>query len=371
MKRPTLSGKKPQPPSTPGTASLDLNQSRLLSDADGAPCLDTVELNRLEQSFRAWADAAKSPGLRHSRRRILLIFLIIRYTGAKLNEVLALKPAEDMDNEALAIRFKNSDPEEKHHDEETRLVYIPELLATDIINLTEETKALDKSLDVDPGFVRRKFYERAEACGFAKNMGGPEMIRRARAVELMKNSLPIPAVQMMLGHATPNLTSSYVSFSKEEIQKMTRLYMARESSRKTSARNSFFGKVSEIRQGDIQSQVTLTTLGGDSISTVITNDSMDRLGIRPGSLLSAEIKAPWVVLQKNIKKPRCSADNILKGVITRINEGTINVEYAARIEDGTEMCSIVATQGAKNLDIQIGDPVWILFTCFAVVLHVD
>ena len=117
--------------------------------------------------------------------------------------------------------------------------------------------------------------------------------------------------------------------------------------------------------------VTLTTLGGDSISTMITNDSLERLGIGPGSLLSAEIKAPWVVLQKSVEKPRCSADNILKGVITRITKGTINVEYAARIEDGTEMCSIVAAEGSNNLDIQLGESVWILFTCFAVVLHAD
>jgi molybdate transport system regulatory protein len=176
---------------------------------------------------------------------------------------------------------------------------------------------------------------------------------------------------MMLGHSTPNLTSSYVTFSKDEVHRMTRLYMDRESSRKTSARNSFFGKVHTIRTGDIQSHVTLTTLGGDSISTMITNDSLERLGIKTGSLVSAEIKAPWVILQKNNEKPRCSADNILKGVVTRIHKGRVNAEYAARIEDGTEMCSIVASGGADNLGLDVGDPVWILFNCYAVVIHVD
>ena len=368
MKRPAPPPRKNRFPQNPGPDTHDLSHSRLLSTDEAVPCLDTLELNRLEQSFRSWALSAKSSGILGSRNRILLIFLIIRYTGAKLNEVLALKPAEDLDETAMTLRFKDSDP--KDSNEDTRIVYIPELLASDIRQLTGDGGRAT-SLDVDPGFVRRKFYERAEACGFEKNMGGPEMIRRARAVELMKNSLPIPAVQMMLGHSTPGLTTSYVSFSKEEIRKMTRLYMARESSRKTSARNSFFGKVGEIRQGDIQSQVTLITLGGDTISTVITNNSLERLGIGQGSLLSAEIKAPWVVLQKSVEKPRCSADNILKGVITRITRGAINVEYAARIEDGTEMCSIVAAEGANNLDIQLGESVWILFTCFAVVLHAD
>lgn len=352
-------------------APQDLNQSRLLTIPDDGPCLDTIELNRLEESFRAWAEETARQDIRLSRQRIVLVFLIIRFTGAKLNEVLALDPTKDIDFDNMTIRFKSSD---KLQDTESRIVEIPEGLANDIRKVTgnPDFKHIQQNtLGVDPGFVRRKFYERAQECGFPKNLGGPEMIRRARAVELMKNSMPLPAVQMMLGHSTPNLTSAYVNFSSEEIHRMTRLYMDRESSRKTSARNSFFGKISSIKTGDIQSHVIMTTMGGDSISTVITNDSLDRLGLKNGTLISAEIKAPWVILQKGDTKPQCSADNILKGIITRITRGSVNTEYAARIEDGTEMCSIVATEGAKNLSLDIGEPVWILFTCFAVVIHVD
>ncbi len=348
-----------------------MSQSRILDIPEDGPCLDTLELNRLEQSFRAWADDATRKDTRVSRTRILLIFLIIRYTGAKLNEVLALDLINDIDTPNMTLHFRSTDQQTGG---EPRKVEIPEPLHREILETVNTPSFQDNvsgSLGVDPGFVRRKFYERAEACGFQKNLGGPEMIRRARAVELMRNSMPLPAVQMMLGHSTPNLTSAYVSFSKDEIRKMTRLFMDRESSRKTSARNSFFGKVSGIDQGDIQSRVILTTLYGDRIATIITNDSLSRLCIKTGSLLSAEIKAPWVILQKGDEKPRCSADNILKGVITRISMGKINTEYAARLNDGTEMCSIVATEGVKHLDFAVGDSAWILFSCFAVVLHAD
>ena len=84
-------------------------------------------------------------------------------------------------------------------------------------------------LNLDPGFVRRKFFERAQACGFLKRPRGSEMIRKARDVELMQVNMPLPAVQMMLGHSTPNLTSSFVSFSKGKIQHVARLFMERES----------------------------------------------------------------------------------------------------------------------------------------------
>ncbi len=69
------------------------------------------------------------------------------------------------------------------------------------------------------------------------------MIRKARAVELMQRNMPMPAVQTMLGHSTMNLTSACVSFSKDDIAQVTKLFLDREASRKTSARNSFFGKI--------------------------------------------------------------------------------------------------------------------------------
>ena len=41
-----------------------------------------------------------------SRQRILLIFLLIRYTGARLNEVLALHPYRDIDLQRHAVVFR-------------------------------------------------------------------------------------------------------------------------------------------------------------------------------------------------------------------------------------------------------------------------
>jgi molybdate transport system regulatory protein len=369
MKKTYDNKKNMEPTSTRRNDEFKL--SRLLSPADDLPCLDTVELKQLEDSFRAWVEETLRSDIRFSRLRVLLVFLIIRYTGAKLNEVLAIEPTTDIDFDRMAISYKAS---EKISDSDPRKVEIPETLSNEIrslICMPDYHRSSLKTLGVDPGFIRRKFYERAEACGFQKNLGGPEMIRRARAVELMKNNMPLPAVQMMLGHSLPNLTSAYVTFSKEDIQRMTRHYLDRESSYKTSARNSFYGKVSDIRRGDIQSHVIMTTLNGDTIGTMITNDSLSRMGLIPGKLVKAEIKAPWIILQKSSAKPPCTADNILKGTITRINTGALNTEYTAKIDDGTEMCSIVSTESSNHLDLSIGDSVWILFTCYTVVLRVD
>jgi molybdate transport system regulatory protein len=131
-------------------------------------------------------------------------------------------------------------------------------------------------LGVDAAHVRRKFYERCVACGFEQELGSPNAIRKARAVELMRDNMPLPVVQRILGHSTPNLTASLVAFSDEDIRQVARHFIERESQRKTSASNTFFGKIGHITTGDIQSLVELVTLGGDSVATVITNTSLKR-----------------------------------------------------------------------------------------------
>ncbi|BBO85215.1 integrase [Desulfosarcina ovata subsp. sediminis] len=341
---------------------------RIFSAPDQNKCLDAVQLHQLEASFRDWAGSARRADVRLARRRILLIFLLIRYTGAKLSEVLNLDPEEDIDFEKQVICFGRRQADAGRL---SRNVQLSETLCGEIQALTADLYSPDASrgtLRVDPGFVRRKFYERAEACGIAKQLGAPEILRKSRAVELMQSNMPLPAVQMLLGHSTPNLTSAYVSFSEEDVQRVTRFFMEKESARKTSARNTFFGKIQSIRRGDIQALVELLTIGGHRIATVITRESCQRLGLKVGALITAEVKAPWVMLQKRERQPQCSADNILAGIVERVNRGEINTELIVRLSDGTEVCSLVTTESGHRLGLTTGDPVWVFFNSFSVVL---
>ncbi|MBU1168856.1 MAG: TOBE domain-containing protein [Proteobacteria bacterium] len=343
---------------------------QIFSEPDQDKCLDIVQLHQLAQSFRDWAEAASRADVRRARQRILLIFLLIRYTGAKLSEVLGLDPLRDIDFENQFVCLGQV---QEDSGRPLRKVPLSDTPCQEIKAIMDDPGFINNNgshpmLNADPGFVRRKFYERAEACGFAKELGAPEILRKSRAVELMRNNMPLPAVQMLLGHSTPNLTSSYVSFSEDDIQHVTRFFMDKESARKTSARNAFFGKIQTIRIGDIQSQVELVTISGNRVTTIITNDSRKRLGLTVGKLITAEIKAPWVILQKTDHAPECSADNIFHGIVDRITQGEINTEYAVRISDGTELCSIVTTESSRRLNIGKGDPVWVLFSSFSVVL---
>ena len=321
----------------------------------------------MRSSSIAWRNPSRQD-VRSSRRRILIIFLLIRYTGAKLSEVLGLDPFQDIDFEHQYVRYGRA---QQASDRPRRRAQLPGSLCEEIrAIITHRTfkNSPQNLLNADPGFVRRKFYERAQACGIAKQLGAPENLRKSRAVELMQNNMPLPAVQMLLGHSTPNLTSSYVSFSEEDIQQVTRIFMEKESARKTSARNSFFGKIQTIRQGDIQSRIELTTMGGCRVTTIITNDSLKRLGLKTGQLITAEVKAPWVMLHKSGTEPVCSADNIFSGIVEKITSGRINTEYIVRILDGTQVCSMVTSETGRRLALAVGDKVWVLFNGFSVVL---
>ncbi|MFH1991260.1 MAG: TOBE domain-containing protein [Pseudomonadota bacterium] len=347
------------------------SHARIVAMANANRCLDAVQLGRLEQSFRDWAKDSPRSDVGLSRIRILLIFLLIRYTGARLNEVLALDPFRDIDFNRQSVVFGKAGAK---MDRPYREVQIPQTLSVEIQTALNEPafkKFLKNFFNVDPGHVRRKFYERAAACGFPKKLGAPDVIRKSRAVELMQNNMPLPVVQKILGHSTPNLAASYVEFSDDDIQQVAKFHLEKETCRKTSARNTFFGKIHAIQRGDIQAKVELVTIAGELVTTVITNDSLARLGLKAGSLISAEVKSPWVILQKSDAELECSAENRFRGTVERIMKGEVITEYVVRLFDGTQLCSVVSTESSQRLGLKENDPVWAIFNSFAVVLHLE
>ncbi len=253
-----------------------------------------------------------------------------------------------------------------------RKVHIPLVLVRELEAIQNDPhfcKSPDFFFRVDPAHVRRKFYERARECGFPKESGNPNSIRRSRAIELLRSNMPPLLVQKLLGLATPGITASVVDFSEADMQHMFRYYVDKESRPKTSARNLFFGKVTLIRKGDIQSEVKITTLGSYPLVTVITNESLARLELKQGSFVEAEVKAPWVLLSKGEKEPKTSAENRLKGSVTQIVRGKITTEYVVTLKDGTYVCSVVTNGSGSQLGIEEGNTVWALFNAFSVIIN--
>ena len=349
-----------------------LHHSRILATAGKQKSLDTVQLNHLEHTFRIWAEGSKHPERRLSRKRILMIFLLIRYTGGRLSEILSLDPSKDVDVVRHTVSLRKSG--NWQNADLCRPVQITETLVREIDTFLAEFNRYypaEGIFKVDPAHVRRKFYACAEMAGFPREFGTPEAIRKARAIELMQANVPLPVVQKIMGHSTPNLAAAYIHFSEEEIQRVQRFYIDRENQRKTSARNAFYGKVDKIVSGDVQATVEIATIDGFRVVAIITDYSLSKLALKPGSLVAAEVKAPWVMVFKGETEPVCSAENRFRGNVSKIVNGNVSVEIDMQISENTELCAVMTEAERRIVGLKENDTVWSVFSANAVVIHAD
>ncbi|MBQ4781127.1 TOBE domain-containing protein [Pectobacterium versatile] len=63
-----------------------------------------------------------------------------------------------------------------------------------------------------------------------------------------------------------------------------------------SARNQFHGKVSTVAKGAVNSTVQLVTAGGLTLTSTVTNESLEDMHIDVGSELIALVKASSIIL---------------------------------------------------------------------------
>ena len=351
----------------PESGGKRFRAARIFSVPDDVKFLDTLELTRLSEAFSAWTTRAGRPDVAVSRNRVRLIYLMLRHTGARLGEVLAVNDRSDVNLENLSVMLGGGE------EGPGREVQIPAELGEALAAVFDDPAyaSLRGGLfRLDQGHVRRKFYERAEECGFTKELVNPSTIRRSRAVELLRDDVPLPVVQRILGHSTADLTAAFLHLPEDQRRKVERQVLTRET-RRTSARNAFFGRVARVQRGDIQSIVTVESLGGHAVSSIITNESLKNLGVTEGSFVTAEIKAPWVVLETAVDMPRSTAGNRFLGVVELIRLGELTSEVIVALSDDTRLCAVITTQSARELALAEGQKVWAMFTAFAVVLHVE
>ena len=63
-----------------------------------------------------------------------------------------------------------------------------------------------------------------------------------------------------------------------------------------SARNMLKGKITKIISGAVNSEVVITTTGGERIVSIITKESVDSLELKEGKEVYAVIKASNVMV---------------------------------------------------------------------------
>jgi molybdate transport system regulatory protein len=117
--------------------------------------------------------------------------------------------------------------------------------------------------------------------------------------------------------------------------------------------------------------VELVTLAGDVITTVITDESLGRLGLKEGTLVTAEVKAPRVVLYRSEEDPLCTAENRLKGRIVQVHPGNITKGVCRRNCRRDHGLLPGDHSGNDRIELKENDFVRAAFNSFSVILHLE
>ncbi len=140
---------------------------------------------------------------------------------------------------------------------------------------------------------------------------------------------------------------------------------------RTSARNQFQGKVEMISAGPINSEVTLAINDKDRITSIITSESVEQLGLSLGSEAYALIKASFIILAPDDERLVTSARNRLCGTLRELRHGPVSSEAIIQLEGGKTLTAIITEESARAMQLDIGSPVCALIKASHVILGVN
>lgn len=137
---------------------------------------------------------------------------------------------------------------------------------------------------------------------------------------------------------------------------------------RTSARNQLAGTVSGYKAGAVNDEIELTLPGGARIVAVVTRESTEALGLKPGATAFALVKAASVIVATDLGGARLSARNQLHGTVTAVTPGAVNAEVVLDIGGGMSVAAIVTQESLKSLALAPGAQATALFKASSVIV---
>jgi len=137
-----------------------------------------------------------------------------------------------------------------------------------------------------------------------------------------------------------------------------------------SARNVLEGRVQDVTKGAVNAEVTLVLVDGGSLVAIITNSSIDSLGLEKGKKAYGIVKANEVIVGKGVDGAKLSARNVLAGEITNLLDGAVSSEVAIRLAGGAALVASITKESAHALGLQVGDQVSAIVKASSVMIGV-
>ena len=134
---------------------------------------------------------------------------------------------------------------------------------------------------------------------------------------------------------------------------------------KTSARNELTGKITNIIDGAVMSEVKITVSSEVTISATVTKEGIHSLGAKLNDNVTAIIKASSIIITKDAVKT--TARNVLKGKVIEVKKGVVNSEVKLSLGTAT-ISAIVTNEAIEDLSIKISEDAYAIFKASSVIL---
>lgn len=194
-----------------------------------------------------------------------------------------------------------------------------------------------------------------------KHGGGTELTAFAHRLIAFYRALEKES-QIALEKLSSNLEQSGICNVNDFRQVLRRMSM------KTSARNQFAGSVVEIKEGVVDTEVTVLLAPSLALTAIVTRESAENMGLALGSNLLAFVKASSILLLVG-EDGRISARNRFTGNVTRLQQGPVNAEVTLTMPCSRHVLTAVITnESVKRLGLEEGLSVTAVFKASSVFL---
>lgn len=332
---------------------------------EGQNVLSPARLGQLTEAFARWVGAARGEKTKVSRSRARLVYLFLRYTGAKLGEILALDDTRDF---ALAYRKvvlgAGGRPGKK-----SREVYLPAELYLEVKQVVRDpaySSLRGHFFNMDQGYVRRVIYERAKECGLPKNLANPNTIRRSRAVELLNSGMSLLLVQRILGLSTA--ISSSLTFAVEGgEQRIQERRLAMEPlARQSGLYNTFRGRVAAVEREDLQFRVAVEVPGGHTLALLLADLGRQDREIKTGAEISVRVNASLLEVIPGVRPAAAGDVNVLPAEVFDVIQGRHTAKAILRTPEGVRLCAVMSLDALAGLGLVRSQAAWVSFDPAAV-----
>jgi len=184
------------------------------------------ELERLTKAFDEYYFAEENARPMHKRKAALrgryrMVYLFLRWTGARLSEVLQIDEKRGLNLRDAEVTLRTLKRHSRKKKKMTRTVPIPEKLVSEYLMFTNSHPDMaGKVFKIKRTNFYKVFRELAIKAGIPEQLAHPHVLRHTRAIELLRNGVPVTAVQSILGHASLSTTAVYLRYSGMEIKQI-------------------------------------------------------------------------------------------------------------------------------------------------------